>query len=235
MLSDNISCLCVTRGKPDFVRRALATFARQTHHYRELVMVSHDPAITEVRAPGVRPYHLPEPVETIGKQRDIALTLCRGDYVAVWDDDDFHAPTRLAEQLAMIRSSIAIKRGVKAVALAEVTILDESSGAVLKSCRRIWENTFFAERAALASVGYLDMQIDEDSEMVKRFLAEHGEESILPVSNAHRLYVYVKQPTGTLASHPDHQRRRTWQTILAVSSVLDAGESRFILERAHAA
>lgn len=235
MLNDNISCLCVTRGKPDFVRRALATFARQTHPYRELVLVSHDPAITDVSAPGVRPYHLPAPVETIGKQRDIALTLCRGDYVAVWDDDDFHAPTRLAEQYAMIRSSLAIKRGVKAVALAEVTILDEANSIALRSCLRIWENTFFAEREALAAVGYRDMQIDEDSEMVKRFQAAYGEGSILPVSNAHRLYVYVKQPAGTVASHPEHQRRRTWQVILAASKPLAAGEAQFILNRAHVA
>jgi glycosyltransferase involved in cell wall biosynthesis len=230
-MNDLISCLCVTRGDPKYLIRALENFGRQTHNNRELVIVSQGDVKTgrfEHAGKPVRVYHIPGPKLTIGKLRDIALTLCRGRWVACCDDDDYFAPGRLASQLAMMQSPLAA--GKCGVCLTEVTIWEEDgSGNVYKSCKRPWENTLFADREALQDVGYPDIQIGEDTACVKAFGERFG---LLKVANAHSLYVYVKQPAGTLASSPEHIARGTWSGILQASTVMPSAEAIRIITQA---
>jgi glycosyltransferase involved in cell wall biosynthesis len=226
-MNDLISCLCVTRGDPKYLVRALETFGRQTHGNRELVIVSQGDVKTrrfEHNGKPVRVYHIDGPKLTIGKLRDIALTLCKGRWVACWDDDDYHAPERLAWQLAMLQHPMAADKC--GVCLTEVTIWEEDGdGTVYKSCRRPWENTLFADREALSDVGYPDIQIGEDTACVKEF-------GLLKVANAHSLYVYVKQPAGTLASAPEHIARGTWGGILRASTLMPQAEAIRIISHA---
>ena len=51
----------------------------------------------------IRPLEVPASERlTLGALRNLSLSNARGKYVAQWDDDDWSAPTRLAEQTAAI-------------------------------------------------------------------------------------------------------------------------------------
>jgi hypothetical protein len=222
-----LSCLCVTRGRAELVGRAIATFRAQTYPCKELVMLSEhaielpageehasDVKVCRLDSRGI---HIP-----VGKQRNECLLRCRGEYVAVWDDDDFSHPERLMAQYEALLE--AKDDEILACTLARETIYDEATGDVYLSGRRTWENAFFGRRDALLSVGYANIQIGEDTEMVRGFRRRFGPKSILLMDSAH-LYVYVKQPHGTLSTEPQHRRRSTWSSILRTSTRLSQDDA----------
>ena len=102
-----VSCIMPTADRPQFVRRAVEWFRRQTWSHRELVVVDagrvpiagllpDDLSITYLRAPmGTR----------VGTMRNSACDRARGELIAHWDDDDWFAPTRLERQVAAVRHS----------------------------------------------------------------------------------------------------------------------------------
>jgi hypothetical protein len=217
-----VSCLCVTRGREQLVSRAIATFRAQTYPHKELVVLSESPLTPpnpDVLAAGVA-FHRLENSGThvaVGKQRNECLRRCRGEFVAVWDDDDVPHPERLMTQYrALTRSAV---REAKACTLERELIYDEATGDAYLSGRRTWENAFFARRDALAAVGYAETQIGEDTAMVRAFRRRFGRRAILLLGDAH-LYVYVKQATGTLSTEPHHLQRNTWRGILNASTRL---------------
>ncbi len=96
-----VSCLMPTADRPHFVRRALEYFRRQTWDRCELVVVDEgeqpiaellpdDPRIVYVRS---------RTGATLGDQRNLACERARGDLLIHWDDDDWHAPWRVAYQI----------------------------------------------------------------------------------------------------------------------------------------
>lgn len=101
-----ISCLTITRGRPDFLRRCLASFDRQTWSRKELVVVVDrrgdldwvEPFFEEHRRDDLR-WAVPPAVEHLGRLRNISVEMARGDYVAIWDDDDWYHPARLEAQV----------------------------------------------------------------------------------------------------------------------------------------
>ena len=82
-----------------FLRHMIRYARRQTYENWELVLLSdsddvplrlelgHDPRIRYFGAP---------PFKTLGDKRNAAVELARGSVLAVWDDDDWNAPERLA-------------------------------------------------------------------------------------------------------------------------------------------
>ena len=101
-----VSCIMPTGGRPMFAQQAVGYFLRQRldqpeAQALELIVVDdgripirdllpeHD-SVTYVRAD--RPL-------TLGAKRNLACERARGEWIAHWDDDDWHAPDRLAAQL----------------------------------------------------------------------------------------------------------------------------------------
>ena len=130
-----VSCLTLTRARPDLLRRAIGFYDRQTWPNKELVVVVDrrsdtgwvDSFFHEQARPDLR-WAMPAAVEHLGALRNQALDLARGDYVCVWDDDDFYHPFRLEWQ---VRTALA--EGVDAVLLAECMHYFEDSGELFLS------------------------------------------------------------------------------------------------------
>jgi glycosyltransferase involved in cell wall biosynthesis len=102
-----ISCLMITRDRFSLARRAVRSFADQTHAHKELVIVMHGPVwyrralereIDELRIANVRFVEAPADAP-LGVLRNHSLDAASGDVLCQWDDDDGSHPTRLAIQL----------------------------------------------------------------------------------------------------------------------------------------
>jgi hypothetical protein len=113
-----LSCLCVTKlSAIAYVARALDCFSAQTYPSAalELVLVydTDHPLTAELEravaqhpaAARVRRVPVAERARglMLGDLRNEAVRAARGSFLAQWDDDDFHAATRLAAQLDVLR------------------------------------------------------------------------------------------------------------------------------------
>lgn len=108
-----ISCIMPTRGRPQFVCRALEAFFAQTWPWKELVILDdrdcrsfdHPPLFQSVQ------YHLLEQRLQIGAKRNLAVSRAAGQIIAHWDDDDYSAPGRLEDQVMHLIDSAAMVTG----------------------------------------------------------------------------------------------------------------------------
>lgn len=97
------SCVTVTtKSRTWILPEAVKRFQEQTYpaHDRELVIVcpiGHVDDVLKVvpNAPNIRIAGIP-PITTDGGRRNAATEACLGDWIAVWDDDDWLDPNRLS-------------------------------------------------------------------------------------------------------------------------------------------
>lgn len=109
-----MTCLCLTRNRREWLPKAIQCFLDQTYPNRELLIVSDGVSVTDLvpdeqtlqrsGARAVRLFHADRAAE-IGEKRNFGCSLAEGEIIAHWDDDDFSAPDRLADQVRRLRES----------------------------------------------------------------------------------------------------------------------------------
>jgi glycosyltransferase involved in cell wall biosynthesis len=195
------------------LRRAVACFFGQTYRDRELVVLypADDRPTGDYLAglgdPSIRPIEVPAGLTT-GALRNVALEAARGRYVAMWDDDDWHAPARLAEQIAV--AGTAARQGC---VLLRLTLYDETTCSAFLSARRTWEGTLVAERGVVPP--FPDLARGSDTPVITRLM---NEEKLVALDRPD-LYIYVYHGTNTWS-------RAHWDTnLLPYAAPLSPGES----------
>ena len=188
-----ITCICVTRKRVELLLRAVRCFLQQTCPARELLIVweSDDVAtktyVETLRAPDIRLMEIPALLrQPLGTLRNLAIQASQGKYFAQWDDDDWHAPTRLAEQLAAIQSS-----GKPACVLARWLMYDQMTGKAYVSRGRRWEGSLVCDRACAPT--YAALPKGEDLPAVEQ-LWQSGNMMLLDRPD---LYIYVYHAGNT--------------------------------------
>lgn len=101
-----VSCIMPTADRRSFVSQAIEYFLRQDYANKELIVVDDGADSVADLMPEderVRYFRLEER-RTVGAKRNFACEQARGELIAHWDDDDWHAPHRLSYQVeAMLR------------------------------------------------------------------------------------------------------------------------------------
>lgn len=150
----------------------------------------------------------PSPRLPTGSLRNISLQAARGHYVATWDDDDWHAPTRLAEQVDAIQQERAV-----ACVLWRLILFDTVTRSAFRSAARGWEGTLVAERSVMPA--YPELQRGSDTPVVARLRAGGK----LVALDKPELYIYVYHGGNTW-------NRAHWEeNLLPHAEVLPAGEA----------
>ncbi len=104
-----VSCIMPTADRRGFIPGAIRCFLEQSYDNRELVVVDDgdnrvkdlipgDPRIRYFEAAGRAP---------LGKKRNFCCRMARGEIICHWDDDDWSAPGRIADQVARLRQTNA--------------------------------------------------------------------------------------------------------------------------------
>ena len=203
-----VSCLMVTRGRPELARRAVACFRRQTWDERELVIVDDGPDDTLadwVRGlddPRVRVVRLPDEGLALGELRNRAVAAARGAFLAQWDDDDLSDPRRLAVELGAIAAA-----GADAALLVRHILWQPGRRRLGVSTHRPWEGSLVVRREALPP--YPALRRGEDTPVVETIARERR----LAALDAPWLYAYVAHGGNTFGV--DHFERH-WQAATAV-------------------
>jgi glycosyltransferase involved in cell wall biosynthesis len=182
-----VSCLCLTRGRYDHLRRTLRCFRAQSYPNLELVLVYEklEPRAEELldgADPRIRRVQIQaEPRFSQGARRNISLEASRGEYFCVWDDDDWHSPLRIERQVARL-----VEKDADFCMLGQMLVLDEPAWRVFLSSRRPWEPTLLC-RKDLSTVGEGHPTTEhEDTPFVERLAERHR----MTVLERPELFVY---------------------------------------------
>ncbi|KQW48925.1 hypothetical protein ASC77_09405 [Nocardioides sp. Root1257] len=216
-----VSCLMVTRGRPDYAAQAAQHFARQDYPHKELVVVEDgapglagltgsDPRVRVHAATGSRP--------SIGALRNQSAHLARGEVLVLWDDDDWHGPGRLSAQVEPILAGRADVTGLTDVtwleigpwrswrltpSLARRLLLEEIYCGTLAVHRRVWRG---GARFGPGSVA-------EDAAFLRQALRRGARLEQVPGA-AH--YVYVRHAANTWQMQPGRAvSPRGWRAVAA--------------------
>lgn len=201
-----VSCLMVTRDRPELARRSVRCFLRQEYPACELVIVddgadrSLEQWVSGLAEPRVRHLRLPDDRLPLGELRNRAVEAAAGELVAQWDDDDLSHPQRLALQVAVLTAN-----GAAAALLERQIIWWPGRRRLALSSRRIWEGSFLARKSTLTP--YPPLRRGEDTPVIEALLREHQ----VVLLDAPWLFVYCCHGDNTFnAAH--------WQSLWQIAT-----------------
>jgi glycosyltransferase involved in cell wall biosynthesis len=173
-----VSCVMVTRDRPELALQAVRYFQAQSYPRTELVILEDGPPVLAGRLPRdprIRHLATGAAARSIGALRNEACAVTRGEVIAHFDDDDWHGPERLAAQVAPIVADEA-----DITALRDTVMLDLSDwrfwrlrddlhrrlfvrdvhGGTLVYRRRVWEEkATFPDRSLAEDALFLDAAV----------------------------------------------------------------------------
>ena len=201
-----VSCILVTKDRPQFVAQALRCFAAQDYHSRELVVVDDGDHSVETLCSGVPNLtylRLTRSTPT-GAKLNLGVSEARGAIIQKLDDDDFYGPAFLSTAVAHLRGADT-RRALVAWCCFFVLIAGRSqlffsghgwqAGGTLCFRRSLWKRRPFREIYASSDSWFIR---DHQPEIVRVCAPEQ--------------YVLVRHGRNTW------QRIKTQQAIVSVES-----------------
>lgn len=195
-----VSCVMPTRERPQFARQAVRYFLAQDYPNLELVVVEDGPSqLTGGLPDDARIRLLGSPARTgerrgqpggrptnrstsIGALRNLGVATARGDIVVLWDDDDWHGPTRISDQVAPILAGTADITGLASVPWFEpqgwqswqVAPATEQGllrrgvyGGTIAFRRALWQRAPFPDRSLAEDADFLDRAVRSGARLVR--------------------------------------------------------------------
>ena|GEM_PF-556169 len=163
------SCIMPTADRRAFVGQAVEYFLRQDYEPRELIVVDDGAdAIGDLlpQDERVRYVRLHERL-TVGAKRNLACEQARGEIIAHWDDDDWHAPHRLSYQVAAL-----VRSGAQVCGINRLLFYDVRDGRawqyVYPASQRLWlsGSTLCYRREFWAANRFAGVNVGEDARFV---------------------------------------------------------------------
>ncbi|HKP71555.1 MAG TPA: glycosyltransferase, partial [Pyrinomonadaceae bacterium] len=210
-----VSCIMPTADRRAFVPQAIQYFLRQDYPHKELLIVDDGAdSVADLIPPDerVRYFRLTDKM-TVGAKRNFACERARGEIVAHWDDDDWHAPHRLSYQVEALRREGAELCGISTLLFYDVRgergwkyVYPAKqkrwlSGSSLCYTRGFWEGNRFRE-----------INVGEDARFVWQKPSARMcvlADSTFHVGMIHKSNVSPKQTTGSFwQPHPAEEIRR---------------------------
>jgi glycosyltransferase involved in cell wall biosynthesis len=197
-----VSCVMATYNRRPFIPLALEAFRRQTYANRELLVIDDGPdAVPEFfrDQPAVRYFRVDRRL-SLGAKRNFGCGEARAGIIALWDDDDWYAATRLERQVAPIVRGEADMTGLvnrfvlqlpqrkcwtTSVPLHRTMFAGDVPGGTLVFRRSIWNS----------GIRFPDISLAEDAAFLRAALARRHR--LQRVDDPGGLFVYVRHGANT--------------------------------------
>ena len=111
-MSVDVSCICLTHGRPWLLAEAVESFRRQRlgDLTAELLIVNDCVEQTLVcDVPGVVVVNVSEHIFDLSAKTNLALSMCNGRCACLWDDDDISLPDRISDGVARMAGTLAYR------------------------------------------------------------------------------------------------------------------------------
>ena len=130
---------------------------------------------------------------TLGEKRNIASRFIEGDYLCVWDDDDWHNPIRISSQVESIKKS-----GKDACTLSSIYLYNTLTGEVYVTRNRAegWEGTLICKRNKIGKYEHLASK--EDTIVLRKFQQDNN------IYTLDKPYLYIYQIHQNNTSNLNH-------------------------------
>lgn len=94
----NISCICPTYGRTEFLEEQIYSFLNQNYLGKKELIIVNDYPLQELvyDHPDIKIINLPKMFNTIGEKMNYCVEQCQYDIIAIWDDDDIALPNHLS-------------------------------------------------------------------------------------------------------------------------------------------
>jgi glycosyltransferase involved in cell wall biosynthesis len=194
-----ISCICITDNRPMLLKRAIDCYLSQNYIRKELVIsypkddVNTKDFVKMYLRDKINDIELIErdPDVTLGNARNHAIFQCHGDYICIWDDDDWHHPSRLSFQYNSLETTGNHFLGS---VLTRIFLFDETSTLGYLSFPYHWDGTLFCKKEMVLQNQYANRNKGEDTHVVP-FLNSRG--MLAHINEAPFLYIYVYHGSNT--------------------------------------
>jgi glycosyltransferase involved in cell wall biosynthesis len=187
MILPLITCLCVSKNRPEFLKKAIGHFNAQTYENKNLVIVCEceDKFLLETISSNKKIAFIKlgqGSKLSLGERRNLAMQNCNGEYFCHWDDDDWYHIRRLELQMNRLTTG-----GKPACVLSRLILYDGLTNCAYLSSQRYWEGTLLCRTDLVRGVmRYPDVNKGEDHSLVVR-LAANDHVYALPLPH---LYAY---------------------------------------------
>ena len=194
-----ISCICITNDRPLLLKRAIKCFEAQNYPNKQLVISypkkdQRTKIIIDLFLANLELDILPiarENEESVGNARNQAIAKCRGDYICVWDDDDWYHASRLSFQY---NSMATIGRGYQASILTHVLLYDSTTEKAYLSFSYTWDGSILCRKEIILQNPYAYQDKGEDTHIIK-FL--DSRKLLYHIHEAAFLYIYIYHGDNT--------------------------------------
>lgn len=213
-----ISCVTVTTGRVDLVKKAIHCYVYQTYKNKELVILSQgseeenkqiESYVNSLERNDISFFNAPSHL-TLGAMRNASIEIAKGEVICQWDDDDLYHPDRIRTQY------MALRRNNRNVGCAysdflkyfettgEVYWCDWSKEGTLSSqllCGAImfYKSIFHKYNSMLYPQTGSQCHVEEDLNVLQKLIASGN---VVPVFAAHHyVYMYHGENTYDLEHH----------------------------------
>jgi glycosyltransferase involved in cell wall biosynthesis len=239
-----ISCVMVTAGRVEHVKRSVACYLQQTYAPRDLVILSqggeNENAAIQVFLDQVGRKDIlffpASPCLSLGALRNLACEIATGELVCQWDDDDLYHPVRMMTQY---RAIISESRGVASAYSAFLKCFADSGevywcnwygegrplSRLLPGSVMFYKKYFYEAGSKLYPEVGPQCHVEEDLNVLGKLFA-YGK--VVPILDGlHYLYIYHGNNTYHLAHHRLAILTTSGKLVMSVEELL---QNRLVLE-----
>jgi len=186
-----ISCICITDNRPLLIQRALACFETQDYPNKELVvsypkndsatkiLIDQIGSISDIKIVRVERNN----TDKLGRARNDAIRVANGEFICIWDDDDWYSTHRISHQYKVIKDT-----PFQASICTNIIVFHFKDKKICFPGPRLWEGTLFCARSVLIRHPYLDKEKGEAEALIYQLLACNN---LLPILDESYLYVHI--------------------------------------------
>jgi glycosyltransferase involved in cell wall biosynthesis len=193
-----ISCICVTENRPRLLKRAIDCYNSQTYQNKQLVILYKDNdlatsdfirntlftnSIKTIKIPNNRP-------KSLGIIRNIAIKNADGEFICIWDDDDWYHMNRISIQYQKI-----VDYNKQGSILTQCLMFDEvKNKAYISLKRNYWEGSLLCKKKVVLRKKYPNKSKGEDTPLVEYLYTTN---KLVKIENMANIYIYVYHGSNT--------------------------------------
>jgi len=190
---NKISCITITKNRVEHLVKCINYFIAQTHENKELIIVYYNTDTHTEKYLKAQKERLDENnikifkfIEDdgmyLGAIRNYAIMNATGDWICIWDDDDYFAENRIESQL-----NYCLEYDLEATALRSLIIFSDKYQEIKLSYERLegWEGSLFVKREIMPR--YKNLNKGEDTPVLLTLISDYNYKTQFEPE----LYIYI--------------------------------------------
>lgn len=190
-MADLVSCYCPTFGRIHCLEEAVESFLRQDYKGpKELVILNdRDDQNIIFDHPEVKIFNMPYRITPIGAKFNTLVSLCEGNVLFCWDDDDIYLPHRISYSLERMKDGVYhttdafFEKSAKNI---------EASSNMFHSTHAI-STKLFNDIGGYREYDKCSVDVDLKSDITRKLKREYS----TPTPVSERFYIYRWSTVGT--------------------------------------